>query len=140
MIDDDKLQKSLKHLEQQFENYKSAHTRPELTELDREALAESVIHRFETAYDMLWKHLKRYIIEELGLVEVPNSPKPVFRLAAENHLLPSPPEQWLQYADARIGTVHDYCGEKASDCLEMIPAFLDNVISLYRTITRTSWE
>jgi len=140
MIDYDKLQKSLKHLELQLENcYRSA-DRAELTDLDREALAESVIQRFKTCYDMLWKHLRRYLVEELGLAEVPNSPKPVFRMAAENHLLSSPLEQWLQYADSRIDTTHDYSGEKAADCLEVIPNFLDDAIGLYQTMTGISWE
>ena len=51
-----------------------------LPELIREAIAESVIQRFETCYDCLWKVLKRYLIEKLGLAEVPNSPNPIFRL------------------------------------------------------------
>ena len=77
MIDYDKLQKSLKHLEQQFANYKLAQDRAELTDIDREAIAESVIHRFETCYDTLWKDLKRYLIEDSGLADVPDSPKKV---------------------------------------------------------------
>ena len=140
MIDYDKLQKSLKNLELQLENHRGATDRSELTDLDREALAESVIQRFETGYDMLWKHLKRYLVEELGLAEVPNSPKPVFRLAAENQLLASPLEQWFRYAQARIDTAHDYSGEKAADCLVVIPSFLDDAIGLYQTMTGTSWE
>lgn len=53
MIDYDKLQKALKHLELQFENYQDARNRPELKDIDREGIAESVIHRFETCYDTL---------------------------------------------------------------------------------------
>src|ERR1039458_6636236 len=53
MIDYEKLQKSLKHLELQFANYQSAKDRKELVEIDREAIAESVIQRFETCYDTL---------------------------------------------------------------------------------------
>ncbi|MBF0508268.1 MAG: nucleotidyltransferase substrate binding protein [Deltaproteobacteria bacterium] len=140
MIDYEKLQKSLKNLELQVENYNRAADRRELTDLDREALAESVIHRFETCYDMLWKHLKRYIVEELGLPDVPNSPKPVFRLAAENKLLANAVEQWLNYADARTATAHDYSGKKAADCLQVIPDFIDDAIGLYQTMTGTSWE
>ncbi|MBF0552726.1 MAG: nucleotidyltransferase substrate binding protein, partial [Deltaproteobacteria bacterium] len=121
MIDYEKLHKSLKNLELQVDNYNRAADRKELSDLDREALAESVIHRFETCYDMLWKHLKRYIVEELGLVDVPNSPKPVFRFAAENNLLANAVEQWLNYADARTATAHDYSGKKAADCLDVIP-------------------
>ena len=140
MIEYDKLGKSLKNLELQLENHRGAAGRPELTDLDREALAESVIQRFETGYDMLWKHLKRYLVEELGLPEVPNSPKPVFRLASENQLLSNSLEQWFQYAQARTDTAHDYSGEKAADRLELIPTFLDDAIGLYQTMTGASWE
>ncbi|MDP1550081.1 MAG: nucleotidyltransferase substrate binding protein [Nitrosomonas sp.] len=111
MIDYEHLQKSLSHLEEQFLNYQSLD--PALPRLMQEAVAESVIQRFEISYDCLWKVLKRYLAEELGIPEVPNSPKPIFRLAAENNLLVTPIEQWLGYADARINTTHDYSGEKA---------------------------
>ena len=98
MIDYDKFRLSLKRLEEQYQNYQEQDdTLPDLT---REAIAESVIQRFETCYDCLWKVLKRYLIEELGLADIPNSPKPVFRLADENNLFASPLEQWMQYADA----------------------------------------
>ena len=140
MIDYDKFKKSLKHLELQFENYNNSGNRKDLTELDREALAESVIHRFETCYDYLWKLLKRYLIEELGIPEVPNSPKPTFRLGFENKLFSSTLEQWLQYADARVDTSHDYSGEKAEDCLKLMDDFIDDAIGLYQTMTGETWE
>ena len=140
MIDYEKLQKSLKHLELQFENYKAAQTRTELSELDRDAIGESVIQRFETCYDTLWKNLKRYLIDELGLTEVPNSPKPVLKLANENKLLASSIEQWLKYADARTDTAHDYSEEKAAETLAIVKDFIDDAIGLYQTMTKTTWE
>lgn len=140
MIDYDKLQKSLKHLEEQFENYRGAEERPELTEIDREAIAESVIQRFETCYDTLWKDLKRYLGEELGLAELPNSPKPILKLASENQLLASSLEQWLKYAEARTKTAHDYSGEKAAETLSIVEDFIDDAIGLYQTMTKTTWE
>ncbi len=140
MIDYDKLQKSLKHLEIQFENHKLAQDRPELTDLDREAIAESVIQRFETCYDTLWKDLKRYLIEEIGLVEIPNSPKPLLKLAGQNDLFAAPVEQWLKYADARTSTAHDYSGEKAAETLFIVEYFIDDAIGLYQTMTGTTWE
>lgn len=140
MMDYEKLQKSLIHLKRQFENHQAADKRSELSELDREALAESVIQRFETCYDTLWKILKRYLTDELGLVEIPNSPKPVFRLANENNLLPSPAEQWLRYADARTGTAHDYSGLKATECLRIVPQFIDDAVKLYQTLTGESLQ
>lgn len=140
MIDYSKLQKSLKHLEMQYENYQSSQDRPELSELDKEGIAESTIQRFETCYDTLWKHLKRYLIEVLGIPEVPNSPKPILRLGFENQLFASPVEQWLKYADARIGTAHDYDGDKAALCLALMGDFIDDAIGLYQTMTGNSWE
>ena len=140
MIDYEKRQKSLKHLELQFENYQRAQDRPELTELDREAIAESVIQRFETCYDTLWKDLKRYLIEGLGLADVPNSPKPIIKLAGQNDLFASPVEKWLEYADARTDTAHDYSGEKAASTLATVEDFLADAIGLYQTLTGTTWE
>ncbi len=79
MIDYDKFRKALRHLDEQFENYRTLD--PGQPALIREAVAESVVQRFETCYDCLWKVLKRYLAEELGLPDLPNSPKPLFRLA-----------------------------------------------------------
>ncbi len=140
MIDYDKLQKSLKHLELQYANHKLARDRPELADIDREAIAESVIQRFETCYDTLWKDLKRYLIEEFGLADVPNSPKPILKLAGENDLFASAVEQWLKYADARTSTAHDYSGEKAAEVLLIVGDFIDDAIGLYQTMTGTTWE
>ncbi len=140
MIDYDKFQKSLKHLELQYANHKLAQDRPELADIDREAITESVIQRFETSYDTLWKDLKRYLIEELGLADVPNSPKPILKLAGQNNLLAAPVEQWLKYADARTSTAHDYSGEKAAEVLLIVGDFIDDAIGLYQTMTGTTWE
>jgi nucleotidyltransferase substrate binding protein (TIGR01987 family) len=140
MIDYDKLKKSLKHLELQFENLKRAETRPELTDIDREGIAESVIQRFETCYDTLWKVLKRYLSDEIGLADTPNSPKPILKLAGQNDLFAASVEQWLRYADARTSTAHDYSGEKAEECLAIMADFIDDAIGLYQTMSGQTWE
>ena len=138
MIDYDKLRKSLKRLEQQYANYRALDD--SLSALNREAVAESTIQRFETCYDCLWKVLKRYLSEGLGLADAPNSPKPVFRLAYENDLFAAPLEQWLDYADKRIGTTHDYDGEKAQAGLEIVGNFIDDAVGLYRTMSGETWD
>jgi hypothetical protein len=107
MIEYDKFKKSLKQLELQFANFERSAQRADLSSLDREAIAESVIQRFETCYDCIWKHLKRFMSENLGLPDIPNSPKPILRIAADNQLFRSPTEQWLAYADARIAYPDD---------------------------------
>lgn len=131
MIDYDKLQRSLKRLELQVQNWRRAGDRLELNQVDREAIAESVIHRFETCYDTLWKTLKRYLTDETGLAETPSSPKPILKLAGQNQLLPSPVDRWLRYADARVSTAHDYSGQKAETCLarhRRLPARRDQAV------------
>lgn len=140
MIDYDKFQKSLKHLEEQYKNYLTLDEKNYLSEIDKEGIAESVIQRFETCYDTLWKVLKRYLSEDLGVPEMPNSPKPIFRIAAENKLFTSNSDQWIMYADARIGTSHDYSGDKAENALELMNDFIEDAIDLYITMTNGTWE
>jgi len=138
MIDYDNFQKSLKRLEEQYKNYRELDE--SLPDVTQEAIAESVIQRFETCYDCLWKVLKRYLIEDLGLAEVPNSPKPLFKLASENRLFTSSLEEWLRYTDARIDTAHDYSGEKAQACLDLMGGFIDDAVGLYQTMSGGTWE
>ncbi len=138
MIDYDKFRLFLLRLEEQNENHKQQN--PVLSDLDREAIAESVIQRFETCYDYLWKVLKRHLAEELGLADLPNSPKPILRLAFKNDLLDVPLAQWFRYAKARISTSHDYDGRKAKACLALVPDFIDDAIGLYRTMSGKTWE
>ena len=138
MIDYDKYRMSLKRLEEQYENYRMPDA--SLPDLTQEAIAESVIQRFEICYDCLWKALKRYLIEELGVAETPNSPRPIFRLAYENELLVASLEQWFQYAEARVDTSHDYDGEKAKACIALVSDFIDDAIGLYQTMTGETWD
>ena len=83
--------------------------------------------------------MKRYLTKELGLPDIPNSPKTVLRLANENGLFASALEQCLQYADARNEKSHDYDGKKARDCLKLMPDFTDVAIGLYLTMSEESW-
>ena len=137
-IDYDKFRLSLQRLQEQHANYQNAGVRR--SQLDQEAVIESVIQRFETCYDCLWKVLRRYLIDGLGIPDVPNGPNPIFRLSDQNHLFRSPIDQWLVYAQKRIDTTHDYDGEKAKACLEVVADFIDDAIDLYQTMSGDAWE
>ena len=138
MIEYNNFQKSLKNLEAQFENYRTLDD--SLPKIIQEAVAESVIQRFEICWDCLWKLLKRHLQEEIGLPEVPNGPNPVLRLANENQLLPGSVEQWLRYGKARVATAHDYSGKKANDALNIMGRFIDDAIRLYQTLSGKNWQ
>ena len=133
MINYDKFRLSLARLQEQHTNYRRLG--PLVTPATHDAYAESVIQRFETCYDCLWKVLKRYLVEEMGIPDIPNSPKPILRYAFENDLLDGQLEQWLSYAQHRVGTSHDYSGGKAEDCLGIVHSFIADATALYHTMT-----
>lgn len=137
-IDYSKFRSSLRRLAEQLDNH--LNPPPGRTRLDADGVAESVIQRFETCYDCLWKVLKRYLIQELGLAELPNSPRPLFTVAAENAVFASPLDQWERYVTARVDTSHDYDGKKAQACLDLIPDFVADAITLYETMTGETWQ
>ena len=139
MISYEKFQNSLKRLEEQHRNYLNTDGLS-LDPITREAVAESVIHRFETCYDCLWKVLRRYLTEELGIPNAPASPKPLFRLAYENNLLPRPIERWLDYANSRIDASHDCDREKAGRCLGIVSDFIDDAAGLYQKMSGETWN
>ncbi|WOG27205.1 nucleotidyltransferase substrate binding protein [Endozoicomonas sp. 8E] len=138
MVDFGKFKQSLVLLESQFGNWQTLDT--SLPTWIQEAVSESVIRRFVICYDSLWKALKRYLKEGLGLPDVPNSPKPLFRIANENRLLTSDVAQWLIYADTRIGTSHDYDGEKAKAALNIMDAFIKDSVKFYVTMSGETWS
>lgn len=138
MIDYAHLRKSIAHLEAQLQNWRTLDAG--LPVLLQEAVAESVIQRFEVCYDCLWKVLKRYLAEELGVPDLPNSPKPILRIAHENHLLDDI-DAWLDYAEARTDTIHDGSGEKAQQAaLKRISSFASDARALYSTICQGHGE
>lgn len=138
MIQYDKFKKYLLLLQEQNDRL-NALADSEIETWIIDALKESTIQRFETCWDSLWKILKRYLGEEIGLAEMPNGPNPILRLANENHLLPSPIEQWLMYAKARVATSHDYSGEKADEALKIMNDFVNDAIALYQTLSCEKW-
>ena len=136
-IDYTRFRLSLKRLEEQHANYHDAEVRR--TALVEEAVAESVIRRFKVCYDCLWKVLRRYLIERVGLADVPNGPKQVFRLADQSSLLQSSLAQWMLYADRRVDAMHDYDGGKVNACLESVADFIHDAGDLYETMNGETW-
>ena len=138
MIDYDNFRRSLRNLELQNANRKQLPL--DLPQLIHEGIDESVIQRFEVCYDTVWKTLRRYLIEEMGFPTISGSPRTIIRTAGEIGLLDSPVEHWMEYVNLRIGTAHDYSGEKAKAALARVDDFIADAIALYRVITGEAWE
>ncbi|MDE2903680.1 MAG: nucleotidyltransferase substrate binding protein [Chloroflexota bacterium] len=137
-IDYGNFRRSLKNLETQHE-YLLHHTSA-YPLFVQEGMAESVIQRFETCYDALWKVLRRHLVEALGIAEVPSSPRVIFRTADESQLLAAGGAQWQLYVQTRIDTTHDYDGEKAANAIALMPEFIADAIDLYSAMTGERWE
>lgn len=137
MISYDKFRDSLRLLQEQHDNY--VHRLESVPRWVRPAVEESVIQRFETCYDSLHKVLRRHLIEVVGIAEVSIAPMEIFRKADATDLLPSEFSQWETYNKLRVGTTHDYSGEKARRCLDIVPEFLIDASALYETLTAGAW-
>jgi nucleotidyltransferase substrate binding protein (TIGR01987 family) len=138
-INYNKFKESLARLQERYNDYLAAQSRTELLPSDKESIQESCIQRFEICLDTSWKHLKKYLIEEMGLVDIPSSPNPIFRKAAAS-LVISDAELWIEFNKKRGDTSHDYCGDKAGGTFEIIPDFIKEAISLYETISGVKWR
>jgi nucleotidyltransferase substrate binding protein (TIGR01987 family) len=130
MLDISNFEKALDNLDLQYANWKRLPGRQGLLPLDMEAIEESVVQRFEYTYDTAWKALKHYMSEVIGLPDLPNSPKPIFRIAGENDCLAAPVENWIDYANARVGTSHDYSNQKEDDVLTLSGRFIPDARAL----------
>ncbi len=136
MISYVKLEKSLTLLQEQ--NNRLLSVTDDQEEWIVEAVKESIIQRFEICWDTLWKTLRRYLREEIGVPEVTNRPNPILHLAHENAILSPSIEQWLHYAQLRVQTSHDYNEEKAEEALTYVTSFIHHAAILYKTMSGKS--
>ncbi len=133
-----KFKDSLLRLEERYNFYLKQ--KDILTEIQiLESIKESCIQRFEVCFDMTWKHLKKYLEKELGLPDVPSSPKPIFKLSFSNKLI-NEVELWITFNDIRTDTSHDYSATKADVSLQNIEIFIREAIELYQKISGTQWN
>ena len=130
----EKLEKSITKLKEQYENFLNIDNQA-LSEINKEAVKESVIQRFEFCYDSLWKSLSKYLQEEGVLTEQANSPKMIFRKAHEAGFIDKEDlESFFNYIDLRIGTSHDYNLVKAEEALKKMGDFIQDVSHIYNLL------
>lgn len=106
----------------------------------QEAIRVGAVKQFEICYDLFWRALRRYLVEELALPEVPYAPKPIFRLANENLLLVDSAERWQEYAAMRVRTEYIYGGVRAAAVVADLSTFVGDAIDLYCVMTGETWQ
>jgi len=134
MIDLATLRTVLNNLEEQHDHLHQLDS--DTPRLTRDGIAESVIQRFEICYDMAWKVLRRHLHAELRIPDLPNSPRPVFRVAAENHLVGDGGQRWQDYSSARIQTTHMYSPEIVQSAIALMPTFIRDTADLIQRMER----
>ncbi|MCZ0933361.1 MAG: nucleotidyltransferase substrate binding protein [Oligoflexia bacterium] len=134
-INYEKLEKSITRLKEQYENFSNLN-KQSLSEINKEAVKESVIQRFETCYDTLWKTLKKYLQEELGLVlPFVAPPKVIFRKFREAGLIDAEDlNRLFGYIQLRIGTAHDYSLTKVEEALDQMEDFIQDASHIYKLL------
>lgn len=134
-----KFKESLTRLEERYNYYLINKDNASFDVEMLESIKESCIQRFEICFDTSWKHLKKYLIDEMGLVDTPASPNPVFRKAEDNKIIVEA-AKWIDFNKSRGNTTHDYCGDKAAKTFEIIPSFITEAIALYEIISGEKWS
>lgn len=104
-------------LERALLSLQEAQAQPPRNELER----DGVIQRFEYTFELCWKSIRRYLIF-LGRADVSGSPRPLFRDALEEHLIPDI-DPWFTYLEARNATVHIYNRDQAEKVFKAIEGF-----------------
>ncbi|HHJ07564.1 MAG TPA: nucleotidyltransferase [Anaerolineae bacterium] len=93
-----------------------------------------VIQHFEFTYELCWKFMRRWLLENIGRVYVDGvSRRELFRLAAENRLIEDV-DAWWGYHKARNLTSHIYNEEIADDVFAAAEDFLPHAKALLKAL------
>jgi nucleotidyltransferase substrate binding protein (TIGR01987 family) len=130
------LKTAIQRFGQMLEAYRHNAQRPPL---EREAVQDSLIKRFEYTLEVAWKTCKRHLEEEGFAEAATGSPKSILRLAAQRNLI-ADPEPWFGYLQVRQDTSHDYSSDKAESVLDIVEDFYRAVTGLYREMSGDTAE
>lgn len=93
---------------------------------------DATIQRFEFTFELVWKVMKTYAMEE-GIEVV--SPKAAIRQAADLGLIDDP-MVWFEFLEARNLTVHTYKEEIAKQVYQKASEFIPHVERLIEKINQ----
>ena len=100
-------------------------------------IRDACIQRFEYTYELSIKTIKRYIEQEMPIIENIDQLnfRDLIRVAFESGLIQSV-EPWFEYRIARNQTSHAYDENKAQAVYQVLPKFLENAKALILEIDK----
>ena len=132
-IDYQLLEKSIERLKDQYTNF--CLDKKELSPIDKEAIKESVIKRFDVCFDTLLKHLKKFMEDNLGMPEMYDSPVVIIRNAGKSGAIePEMHEQLNEYKKIRNSSAHNYSEEEATKTINIVEGFIVDVSDIYQSL------
>ena len=100
----------------------------------RETVRAGVIHNFEVSYELCWKMMKRWLVENIGKTYVDGiTRRDLFRLASEHRLI-ADPERWMDYHFGRNDTSHTYNEDAAQSVFEDATEFIHDAKQFFMTL------
>lgn len=100
-----------------------------------EFIRDAVIQRFEYSYELCWKTLRRYLVEQTGSKEF--NIKDCFREAGKQGLI-SNVDHWFEYHKARNLTSHTYNESTAEDTYTSAANFLADAKDLLHNLQKAT--
>ncbi len=95
------------------------------------ASRDSLIKRFEYCYELTWKYLQKYLMEERGIDDLDKGPKPVFRQAGLISILTkNEVAKCLDMCESRNMTSHIYKDEIADCVAKAIPGYYELMVTI----------
>lgn len=133
----EKLRAALDNLQEQYDCYEDVQSNPDLSEVMRKAINNSVVYCWNICFDTLWKHMKKYL--EQNIAKVPANPKDIFRTAHKIEMMDqSMLERLFEYLDIRNEVSHDYSQEKGDMATSKISVFIEDAEDLYQVMCEHS--
>jgi len=103
--------------------------------LEKEAIQDSLVKRFEYTLEVAWKICKKHLEEE-GFAEAKTgSPKSIIRLAAQTGLINNP-ESWLYYMQLREDLFTDFSKNKIKSVLNIAESFQKDMVYFHQIVIR----
>lgn len=125
------LKKKIEQLQSILKNVQELHKRIDLHtrgSWDYVAYSTATVKEFELLYEVLWKFLKLYLEEHLGIGQTIPGPRMVFKESFEREIISAAELTALQDAlRSRNEAAHIYLQEIADQVIQKIPDYINMV-------------